>query len=64
MNKIAIVGHGFVGKAIEYGFVNTPKFIVDPIHGNTIDDLREGDFDLIFVAVPTPMGKDGAIVKS
>jgi len=61
MNKIAIVGHGFVGKAIEYGFVNTPKFIVDPIHGNTIDDLREGDFDLIFVAVPTPMGKDGAI---
>ena len=29
--KVAIIGHGFVGKAIDFGFQkNIEKFIIDP----------------------------------
>lgn len=61
--RITIVGHGFVGKAVEYGFSHqlVKKFIVDPIYGNTIDDVRLNRNDAVFVCVPTPMGKDGSI---
>ena len=40
MNML-IVGHGFVGKAVDYGF-NHPdleKTIIDPKYGNSIDDI-------------------------
>ncbi len=58
--KIGIVGHGFVGKATDWGFSeNTNKFIVDPKNGTNIDQLAEFNPELIFVCVPTPMGKNG-----
>ena len=61
--KIAIVGHGFVGKAVDYGF-NSPdieKIIIDPILGTTIGNL-DGEYPTAtFVCLPTPMGKDGNI---
>ena len=58
--KIGIIGHGFVGKATDCGFSkNTYKFIVDPKNGTNIDQLAEFDPELIFVCVPTPMGKNG-----
>ena len=58
--KIGIVGHGFVGKATEWGFSkNTNKFIVDPKDGTNIDQLAEFNPELIFVCVPTPMGENG-----
>tara|TARA_B100000287_G_scaffold420421_1_gene459780 strand:+ start:926 stop:1786 length:861 start_codon:yes stop_codon:yes gene_type:complete len=58
--KIGIIGHGFVGKATDCGFSkNTNKFIVDPKNGTNIDQLAEFDPELIFVCVPTPMGKNG-----
>lgn len=61
--KIAIVGHGFVGKAVDYGFNNPEleKFIVDPRGGMNIEDLQGKDIDVSFVCVPTPMGNDGKI---
>lgn len=67
--KIAIVGHGFVGGAVEYGFSNVEKYIVDPKYGTEICDLEEPtpDFqergvpDFTFICVPTPMGEDGSI---
>ena len=61
--KIAIVGHGFVGKAVDYGF-NSPdieKIIIDPILGTSIGDLDGEDLTATFVCLPTPMGKDGHI---
>ena len=59
--KIAIVGHGFVGKATDVGFVESvDKFIVDPYLGTTIDDLQKFQPDIIFICVPTPMGDDGS----
>ena len=67
--KIAIVGHGFVGKATDWGFnKNVEKFIVDPIHKTTIHDLQDFQPEFVFVCVPTPMGLDGyqdsEIIKS
>lgn len=64
---IGIVGHGFVGKAIDDGFKSTrlTKIIVDPRLGTTIrDDLIREVPEIVFVAVPTPMGENGSIDSS
>lgn len=64
--KIGIVGHGFVGKAVDYGF-ETPlveKFLVDPKYGTTIDDLLQFNPDCVFICAPTPMNADGTIDAS
>lgn len=59
-NKIAIIGHGFVGKATEKGFsVNTDIKIIDPKYNNSITDLTQFNPEICFVCVPTPMGSDG-----
>ncbi|MEK9767290.1 MAG: hypothetical protein VW683_00095 [Betaproteobacteria bacterium] len=61
--KIGIVGHGFVGGAVEFGFTNERSdiTIVDPKYenGNTIADLQDVPF--IFVCVPTPPNEDGTV---
>lgn len=63
--RLGIVGHGFVGKAMDNGFSKeTEKYIVDPIYDNTIDDLAHFNPELIFVCVPTPMSSDGRIDSS
>ena len=39
--KMAIIGHGFVGKAVDAGF-NDPrieKYIIDPLYGTQIEKL-------------------------
>lgn len=64
--KIAIIGHGFVGKAVDYGF-NHPeveKIIIDPREGTDIRQLKGLNIDASFVCVPTPMGDDGSINSS
>lgn len=64
--KILIVGHGFVGKAVDYGFTHpkVKKTIVDPKYGTNISSDNILDYDLVFVCVPTPMGSDGNIDTS
>jgi nucleotide sugar dehydrogenase len=64
--KILIVGHGFVGKAVDYGFTHpkVTKTIVDPKYGTNINNDNILDYDLVFVCVPTPMGSDGNINTS
>jgi len=60
--RLGIVGHGFVGSAVNQGFTrNIQKFIVDPkyFHEYTIDDLVSFRPDAVFVAVPTPQSKSG-----
>jgi len=58
--KIAIVGHGFVGKATESILKkNVATKVIDPKYGNSIKDLEVFNPDLIFISVPTPMGKFG-----
>lgn len=65
MKRIAIIGHGFVGKAVDYGFTNNEieKVIIDPIYGTSVEkDLGlPSNYDFIFVCVPTPFGEDGKI---
>lgn len=56
--KITIVGHGFVGKAVEYGF-KTPGVriqLVDPKYNVSLKDVKLQE-NVAFVCVPTPMGK-------
>ena len=64
LTKIAIIGYGFVGKAVEVGFRNPANdiMIVDPYKGfANLDDMEHYNPDYTFVCVPTPMGKDGNI---
>jgi len=64
--KIGIVGYGFVGKAVDFGFTNSvEKYIVDPAYTSlTVNEMRDFNLDVIFVSVPTPMGDDGSIDSS
>ncbi len=59
--KLGIIGHGFVGKATDWGFnKNVNKFIVDPLLNNSVKDLEGFKPDLVFICVPTPMNDDGS----
>jgi len=64
--NMAIVGHGFVGSAVDYGFpdANCNKTIIDPKYGNSIADLEGKNVDISFVCVPTPMAADASIDAS
>ena len=66
MPKILIVGHGFVGKAVDYGFSHPKieKTIVDPKYGTTLNNIDLDLFNCTFVCVPTPMGNDGSVDSS
>lgn len=64
--KLAVVGHGFVGTAVDSGFNDElcEKMIIDPNYDTSITDLPTNWPDLTFVCVPTPMGDDGSIDSS
>jgi UDPglucose 6-dehydrogenase len=64
--KIAIIGHGFVGRAVDYGFTHpqVEKTIIDPKYGTSVADIDPNNYDVIFVCVPTPMSASGAIDHS
>ena len=63
--KLGIIGHGFVGKATDWGFnKHVSKFIVDPLLNTTISDLKEFKPEIVFICVPTPMSDDGSIDSS
>ena len=58
--KLAIIGHGFVGKAVDWGFdKNVEKFLIDPKLETKIQDLKDFNPDVAFICVPTPMGENG-----
>ena len=63
MQKIGIIGTGFVGNSIAFGFSPTHEIRIhdkDPKRNlNSIDEVLECDY--IFVAVPTPMNDNGSI---
>ncbi len=56
--KIVVVGNGFVGKAVVYGFKNNVQ-VIDPTLGTHTSDVK--DADVVFICVPTPMGDSGAV---
>ena len=63
MKKIGIIGNGFVGNSIAFGFSPTHEIRIhdkDPKRNlNTMEEVLECDY--VFVAVPTPMNEDGSI---
>jgi UDPglucose 6-dehydrogenase len=63
--KIAIIGHGFVGKAVDYGFNHRSleKIIIDPKIGTSIE-MVDQSVAVAFVCVPTAMGDDGKMNSS
>ena len=64
--KLGIVGHGFVGKAVDYAFTHelVDKFLVDPLYDTTIDDLVKYEPIMTFITAPTPMHDNGMVDAS
>ena len=68
MFKIGIIGNGFVGSSVAFGFspptgCDTTVKIYDKDKSkttNTLDDVVNTS-DFIFVSVPTPSNQDGSI---
>jgi nucleotide sugar dehydrogenase len=59
---VGVVGHGFVGKAVERSFLpEVERFLVDPNYGTNIDQLIEQEPAITFVCTPTPVGGGGRI---
>lgn len=61
--KIGIVGHGFVGKAVEFGFQNpiTAFKLIDPKYNTNIDQLVDWNPNVVFVCAPTPQRRNGKV---
>ncbi len=61
MQRIAIIGHGYVGRAMEDFFKNKFEItLYDPPQGHT-DKEATNKADLAVVCVPTPMRDDGSV---
>ena len=68
MNKIGVIGKGFVGSAVQNGFspnvgcdTEVRVFDIDPTR--SLHKLEEtvNESDFVFISVPTPSNKDGSI---
>jgi UDPglucose 6-dehydrogenase len=64
--KMGIVGHGFVGKAVEYAFYHPmiEHFLVDPNYDTTIDNLIDWKPQVVFVCAPTPQNAESGFVDA
>ncbi len=59
--KVAIIGYGFVGKALHNGIKDDIEvFLVDPKLGTSVNDIKDFQPNIIFICVPTPMNDDGS----
>ena len=59
--KVAIIGYGFVGKALKNGLKTSVEvLLVEPKLNTNINDLKTFKPDTIFICVPTPMNDDGS----
>jgi|TARA_R110002073_G_scaffold62007_1_gene155899 UDPglucose 6-dehydrogenase len=62
--RLGIIGHGFVGKAVDYCFSTqgVTKFIIDPKENdNTLQDLCDWEPQCVFICLPTPAKDDGGV---
>ena len=57
--KVSIIGHGFVGKALENGLKDAEILVIDPLYNNQISDLNAFKPEYLFICVPTPMTDEG-----
>ena len=63
---MGIVGHGFVGKAVEYAFLHdmVKHCIIDPIYDTTVDNLITEKPHVVFICAPTPQNPDTGFVDA
>ena len=66
--KIGIIGRGFVGSAVEFGFspntgCDAELRVYDKEPSKSLHSLEEtvNESDIIFLSVPTPSNKDGSM---
>ena len=68
--RIGIVGHGFVGQAVEYAFMHplVDFNYYDPKYETTLDELTDFSADrhpkCFFICAPTPSADDGSVDSS
>ena len=64
VEKVGVIGHGFVGSSISFGLSPVIPVLVydkDPLKSvNSMEEVVKQS-DVIFVSVPTPMNKNGSI---
>jgi len=60
MIKIGIIGFGFVGSALAYGFINVTNIKIYDKYNDIYDSLEDvvNSSDFLFVGVPTPVSED------
>ena len=66
MYRIGIVGRGFVGSAVEFGFSDKTEYVLfinDKDESKSVNSLEDvvGYSDTIFLSVPTPSNEDGSV---
>jgi len=61
--RIGVVGHGFVGGAVSYGFGTSgvSQFLMDPKLGTKMEKLIAWRPTVAFVCLPTPSLPDGSV---
>ena len=61
--KIAIIGYGFVGRALENALIDEVEILkVDPkLDVNINKDLKSFNPNVVFICAPSPMSSDGSI---
>jgi len=61
--RMAIVGHGFVGQAVEYAFTHpmVDFKLIDPKYNTSIDELSNYDPHCVFICAPTPSHDNGSV---
>tara|TARA_B100000902_G_C27313479_1_gene919828 strand:- start:986 stop:1825 length:840 start_codon:yes stop_codon:yes gene_type:complete len=65
MKRVLVIGHGFVGSALETSFhEEVEKKIVDPKYNTKVQDFASFNPHLVFICVPTPSKSDGSIDTS
>ena len=64
--KLGIVGHGFVGKAVEYAFTHPliDLHITDPKYDADLDSMVEFNPMCVFICAPTPMNPETGFVDA
>jgi len=68
MKKIGIIGRGFVGSAVEFGFsaqtgcdANIRVYDKDPLKCTHTLEETVNETDVVFISVPTPSNPDGSM---
>jgi len=65
MNKVLIIGCGYVGSAIASIFKTNELTIIDPkFNNNKISDFKNKTFDVVFVCVDTPKKENFKLLDS